>query len=167
MNNFELVGVVGFGKDKTKRDCVKEGVDKSGKQYKIMSFSLYSKSTGYLDCKTFDWDIIDNLMDGDRIELTSYVPQKSSWTNQTTGIKNYKTEIRVNELKFLGRGEQDTIAKGGWVDARKDQPQTITKSEVDAMFESEEIKDIEKTLDDLNNENEQDSVNLDEVFKGL
>ncbi len=167
MNKYELIGIVSFGKGKSKQDCVFSGNKKDGSgEYRIMSFTLYNKVCGYLDCKTFDWDIIDNIMEGDRIELVDYIPQKTSWTNTTTGIKNYKVELRVNMINFLGR-ETDTQSKvSGWVDKRQETKPTITKEEVDKMFESEEIKDIENTLENLGNE-EKDTCNIDEVLKGL
>ncbi len=168
MNSFELIGTVGFGKGKSKKDCIFEGTKKDGKgEYKILSFSLYSPTIGYLECKTFDWVIIENIKEGDRLELTRYIPKQRSWTNQVSGEKCYKTELVVEQVKFLGNKVEDVkSSNNGWVDASNDH-ETITKEEVDKMFESEEIKDIEKTLDDINKETTTDSVDLDEVFKGL
>ncbi|WP_300350162.1 hypothetical protein [Clostridium sp.] len=79
MNKFEFKGTVSFAKGKTKQDCIRSGERKNGGgEYKLLNFTLFNKKCGYVDCTTFDPVIIENIQEGQAIELINYIPKKES-----------------------------------------------------------------------------------------
>ena len=86
----------------------KEG-EKNGRQWQYLDFSIAQvdqrANKTFINCKTWSKTVIDTIKEGDLIELVNYTLQNSSWTNSSTGAKNYRTTIIVEEIVMIEAAE--------------------------------------------------------------
>lgn len=74
-----------------------EFTNKQNQKGEIGTFTFYSQKTGYIDCKCFRNDDIEDLKklnDRDEIEINIWYPKKESWIDKN-GIKQYRTCLIV------------------------------------------------------------------------
>lgn len=69
------------------------------------TFTFHNKKCGYIDCKSFNKEDIEdlkNLKDRDEIIIHSWFPKKESWIDKN-GVKQYKTSIIVETIEVANR----------------------------------------------------------------
>lgn len=66
------------------------------------SFTFHNRKCGYIDCKSFNKEDVDDLKtlkDGDEIFINSWFPRKESWMDKN-GVKQYKTSMIVENIEI-------------------------------------------------------------------
>lgn len=84
-----------------------EFTNKKGEKGEIGTFTFHSNKTGYIDCKCFIKDDIDdlkNINEKDEITINLWYPRKESWIDKN-GIKQYRTCLIVECFEVNGRVE--------------------------------------------------------------
>ena len=67
------------------------------------TFTFYNKKCGYVECKSFNKEDIEdlkNLKDKDNIVIHSWFPKKESWIDKN-GVKQYKLSIIVEVIEVV------------------------------------------------------------------
>ena len=158
MNKWECVGWVNFY-NKDKQASIKT-FEQSGKTKMTFTLKL-DKGKSFIDCETWSKTIIENLQNGDYVELTNYRIVKNSWQDATTGVKKYVQIVVVDEVVRLGQGDSNN---GSFIDKSNEIFDANIKNDLDQEIKEMENAWNEKKQELLKQELEQqqiDSVDLD------
>lgn len=69
------------------------------------TFTFHNKRCGYIDCKSFSKEDIDDLKtlnDGSEIIIQQWFPRKESWVDKN-GVKQYKVSMIIELLEIANR----------------------------------------------------------------
>lgn len=85
-----------------------EFTNKKGEKGEIGTFTFHSNKTGYIDCKCFRQEDINDLKklnDRDEIDILNWFPKKDSWVDKN-GVKQYKVNLIVECFEIKKQQEQ-------------------------------------------------------------
>lgn len=79
-----------------------EYIAKDGTKKSFITFTFYSKKTGYIPCKAFKLEVVNELRNlnlNDELEVLEWFPKKESWVDKN-GLKQYGISLIVENLQI-------------------------------------------------------------------
>lgn len=123
-----------------KKNAIREGVDDFGRQWRVITFSVYSKKNGgYLPFKSFDWKVIDALEHGGEYIITEFTPKVRINIDKYTGVKTKVIEFFALKVEpYTSNKNKRDIEAYKLLEDNKEQQ---TSTSVDSVFENQETKE--------------------------
>lgn len=132
----EIIGRVDFFNG-DKKKAVFEGCDDTGRSWKVINFSVYSKKCGgYLPFKSYDKNVIEALEHGQEYIITEFLPKMRFGVDKITGAKTKIIEFYALKVEpyTSNKNKKDIDAYKLLEDTTK------TSTNIDKVFETKTNK---------------------------
>lgn len=136
-------------------------------------FTIKQYKHGWIDCKTFDTNIVNILEEGLYIDVETCTIQKDTTINPMTNEKRYFTSVVVNSISIIdapiGKTSKNSVQDKRNVNAKANENVEITVDEIENIFgdiKQEFEQDREKMLQEATEQakREQEELDSDEIF---